>query len=55
MKLRANKNGSGKIGNYTISIGAKEAKDANLINEDGTSKEIEKIIEPNKIIIKPKK
>lgn len=56
MILRANKNGNGNIGNYTFSIGAKEAKDVNFLNEDGTSKELEKIVdvENKKIIIKIK-
>lgn len=57
MKLRANRNGLGKIGNYTLSIGANEAKTLNLLNEDGTSKELRKIIDKknNKIIIKEEK
>lgn len=57
MKLRANKNGAGAIGNYTFSIGAKEAKDVGFLNVDGSSKELDKIIDiKNKqIIIKLKK
>ena len=55
MKLRPNKNGNGKIGNYTISIGASEVKEANLLKKDGSSKELEKIIKEEEIIIKVKK
>lgn len=57
MKLRANKNGSGKIGNYTFSIGSSEAKQLDFLNDDGTSKEIEKVIDvKNKqLILKIKK
>lgn len=52
MRLRANKNGRGSVGNYTFSIGAKEAKDVDFLNEDGTSKELEKIVDiKNKQII----
>lgn len=53
MKLRPNHNGSGNIGNYTFSIGAKEARDVNFLNPDGTSKELEKELDTknSKIII----
>ena len=54
MKLRANKNGNGKIGNYTFSIGSNEAKSLDFLTEDGLSKELEKIIdvENSQLIIK---
>lgn len=50
MKLRANKCANGFIGNYTVSIGSKEAREAGFLNEDGSSKPIKKTVEAGKIV-----
>lgn len=45
MKLSPKPNGKGYITSYSMNVGSKEAKDLNFINENGTSKELEKIID----------
>ena len=54
-KLNPKKNGSGYIG-YELSIGATQARQAGLVDENGTPRELEKIIIPNSgIAIRRKK
>lgn len=48
MKLYPRKDGKGRIGVYNATIGAAEARRAGFINEDGTSKEIVKIVDEEK-------
>lgn len=57
MKLSPKKGGHGYITSYTINIGSLEAKKVGFVDSDGTSFEIEKIIdeENQTIIIKLKK
>lgn len=45
MKLRINRRGDGYITNYTVSIGSAEARRAGFLNEDGTSVELEKVVD----------
>lgn len=45
MKLSRKKNGKGYITSYTLSVGSKEARSLNFLDEDGMSKELEKIID----------
>ena len=45
MILRKNYNGDGKVGNYTLSIGAKEARSLKFLDDNGNSLELEKVID----------
>ena len=45
MRLRVNRRGDGYVTNYTVSIGSAEARKAGFLNEDGSSKELEKLID----------
>ena len=45
MKLRVNRRGDGYVTNYTVSIGSAEARRAGFLNDDGTSKTLEKIVD----------
>ena len=45
MKLRINRRGDGYITNYTVSIGSAEARRAGFLNDDGTSVELEKVVD----------
>lgn len=53
MKLRAQKGNGGHVTSYNVTIGSREAREAGLLNEDGTSKPVKKTVIPeeNKIII----
>ena len=52
MILSKKKNGKGYVTSYTLNIGSKEARDLGFINQDGDSKQIEKIIDiENKVLI----
>lgn len=53
MKLIAKKNGGGYISSYTINISLNLAREKNLINEDGSSKEVELKEHENGILIMP--
>ena len=44
-KLRINRRGDGYITNYTVSVGSAEARRAGFLADDGTSKELEKVID----------
>ena len=44
-KLRVNRRGDGYVTNYTVSIGSAEARRAGFLNDDGTSKILEKIVD----------
>ena len=45
MKLRVNRRGDGHVTNYTVSVGSAEARRAGFLKEDGTSKELEKVVD----------
>lgn len=45
MKLFAQKGGHGHITAYRCTIGSAEARRAGFLNEDGTSKELEKTVD----------
>lgn len=53
MKLNPNRGNGGHITAYKLVIGSKEARDCGFLYEDGTSREIRKIIdiEHKRIII----
>lgn len=46
MKIYGRKGGHGHVTCYNASIGSAEAREAGFLNEDGTSKELEKIVDP---------
>lgn len=48
MKLNPNKGNGGHVTGYRVIIGSKEARDAGLLNPDGTGKEIRKTVDPEK-------
>lgn len=56
MKLIKKKNGAGFLSTYTLNIKLTEAREADFVDSDGNSKELEKIIdtEQKQIIIKLK-
>ena len=41
MKLITKKNGQGYVSSYTLNINLSLARKSNLLNEDGTAKEVE--------------
>jgi hypothetical protein len=45
MKLYPRKGGHGHITAYMMTLGSAEARRVNFLNEDGTSKELEKVID----------
>lgn len=45
MKLHPIKGGHGHITAYNAALGSREARIAGFLNEDGTSKELEKIVD----------
>ncbi len=53
MKLRAQKGNGGHVTSYNVTIGSREAREAGLLNEDGSSKPIKKSVdtENHRIII----
>ena len=53
VKLSQNKGNGGHVTAYRLIIGSKEARDCGLVNEDGTGKEVVKILDPehHRIII----
>ena len=53
MKLIAKKNGKGYVSSYTLNISLKLARQNDLLNEDGTSREVELKESKEGIIIIP--
>ena len=56
MKLRPHKGGHGHVTSYDVTIGSAEAKAAGFVTEDGTRREVEKVIDKDAgtILIKVK-
>lgn len=48
MKLFAQKGGHGHVTAYRCTLGSAEARRAGFLNEDGTSKELEKVVDEEK-------
>lgn len=56
MILSKKKNGKGYVTSYTLNVGSKEARDLGFIDENGDSKQLEKIIDiENKVLIVKRK
>ena len=53
MKLIAKKNGKGYVSSYTLNISLNLARQNNLLNDDGTAKEVELKTHEDGIIITP--
>lgn len=53
MKLRAQKGNGGHVTSYNVTIGSREAREAGLLMEDGTSRPVKKTVdvENHRIII----
>jgi len=53
VKLRAQKGNGGHVTSYNVTIGSREAREAGLLNPDGTSRPIRKTVdvENHRIII----
>lgn len=53
MKLRPQKGNGGHVTSYNVTIGSREAREAGLLNEDGTSKPVKKTVdtENHRIVI----
>lgn len=45
IKLSPKKGGHGKITSYSVNIGSAEARNCGWLNEDGSCKELEKMID----------
>ena len=51
IKLSPKKGGHGKITSYSVNIGSAEARNCGWLNEDGSCKELEKMIDTDSGII----